>query len=115
MKAAPRRKPFARYSWYKSHREVAQSKFRFGTFILAREGMLMKETRKLQLHYPLSQVNQPIINHLVTDFDLEPNLLRADVDAKSGGWIVTELTGETETIDKAVAWMLDRGLEVARV
>lgn len=75
----------------------------------------MKETRKLQLHYPLSKVDQPIINRLVTEFDLQPNLVRADVNVKTGGWIVAELTGDSEVIDRAVDWMREVGLEIARV
>ena len=72
----------------------------------------MNETRKVQMHYPLSRISEPIITRLVTEFDLEPNLLRADIDAHKGGWIVAELTGEPESIDKAVAWMQNHGLEV---
>jgi ABC-type methionine transport system ATPase subunit len=72
----------------------------------------MNETRKLQLHYPLSRIQEPVITRLVTEFDLEPNLLRADVDAVNGGWIVAELTGESGNIDKATEWMRSHGLEV---
>ena len=72
----------------------------------------MNETRKVQLHYPLSRIQEPVITRLVTEFDLEPNLLRADVDAVKGGWIVAELTGNSANIDKATEWMRSRGLEV---
>jgi len=72
----------------------------------------MTETRKLQLHYPLARLTEPVITRLVTEFDLEPNLLRADVDAHTGGWMVTELTGESTSIDNAAEWMRSQGLTV---
>ncbi|WP_119320042.1 NIL domain-containing protein [Capsulimonas corticalis] len=72
----------------------------------------MSETRKVQLNYPLDRLSEPVITRLVTDYDLSPNLIRADVEAGKGGWIVTELTGETMTIDRAVEWIRGQGVGV---
>lgn len=68
--------------------------------------------RKVQLHYPLERLTSPIVTHLVTDFDLEPNILRADVDAASGGWLVLGLNGDGERIDTALDWLRGQGLTV---
>jgi hypothetical protein len=73
----------------------------------------MIETRKVQLHYPLSRLPEPIITRLVTEFDLVPNLLRADVDVQTGGWIIVEISGETENIRKAEEWMRSHGVEIS--
>lgn len=70
----------------------------------------MNEKRKLVLHYPLDRISEPILTQLVTKYDLEPNLLRADVDAHKGGWIEMDLTGDGEQIDMAVVWMKSLGL-----
>jgi hypothetical protein len=76
------------------------------------ENRPMQETRKLQVHYPLSMVNEPVVTRLVTEFDLTPNLVRADIDAAQGGWIVMELGGEPTQLDSGIAWMRERGLVV---
>ena len=73
----------------------------------------MQEKRTVQLHYPLERLTEPVVTRLVTDFDLEPNILRADVDAHSGGWLSLELTGSGERITAALDWLRGQGLVVA--
>lgn len=72
----------------------------------------MQQTRKFRLNYPLERLTEPVVTRLVTDFDLEPNLLRADVDAKSGGWLVVELKGEEERMTAALDWLRGQNLVV---
>lgn len=72
----------------------------------------MKETRTVQFHYPLSRVDEPIVTRLVTEFDLLPNLLRADVDAQSGGWMTVGLEGDSADIDRALEWVGSHGVQV---
>ena len=50
--------------------------------------------KKYRIHFPLDRISAPVMTHLVTDYDLSPNLLRADIDAKNGGWLVLGLTGD---------------------
>jgi ABC-type methionine transport system ATPase subunit len=73
---------------------------------------IMSQPTRVQLHYPLERIKEPVITRLVTDFDLVPNILQADVDAQKGGWLVVELTGDDERIALAIAWMREQGLEV---
>jgi ABC-type methionine transport system ATPase subunit len=70
------------------------------------------ETRKLKIDYPLARIGEPVITRLVTEFDLVPNLLRADVDAHKGGWMIAEVTGEKDSIDNAIRWMQSHGLTI---
>ncbi len=72
----------------------------------------MQATRKYQLHYPLERLTEPVVTRLVTEYDLAPNILRADVDAKTGGWLVVELSGEGASIDAALQWLRAQGLVV---
>ncbi len=69
-------------------------------------------TRTVQLHYPLARLTEPVVTRLVTDFDVAPNILRADVNAHTGGWLVVELSGETARTDAALAWLREQGLVV---
>jgi len=70
--------------------------------------------QKYRIHFPLDQISAPVMTHLVTDYDLSPNLLRADIDAKSGGWLVVGLSGDAARIDAATGWLRGQGLEVTR-
>ncbi len=65
------------------------------------------------MHYPLEKISAPIVTHLVTDYDLSPNLLRADVDAHTGGWLVLGLTGDEARVQSALDWLRGQGLEVS--
>lgn len=68
--------------------------------------------QRFRIHFPLSRISTPIVTYLVTEYDLSPNLLRADIDAKNGGWLVLGLTGDTDHLHSALEWMRGQGLEV---
>ena len=69
--------------------------------------------KKYRIHFPLAQIGVPVLTQLVTEYDLSPNLLRADIDAKNGGWLVLGLTGDPARLEAALAWLRGQGLEVA--
>lgn len=68
--------------------------------------------RRYRIHFPLERLSAPIVTHLVRDYDLSPNLLRADVDAKNGGWLVLGLTGDDARLQTALDWLKSQGLTV---
>ena len=68
--------------------------------------------QKYRIHFPLDQISAPVMTHLVTDYDMSPNLLRADIDAKKGGWLVVGLSGDEARIQDALDWLRGQGLEV---
>ena len=72
----------------------------------------MDTEKKYRIHFPLAQISTPIVTHLVTDYDLSPNLLRADIDAKNGGWLVVSLTGQKPQLESALSWLREQGLDV---
>ena len=47
---------------------------------------------RLRLTFPAALVQQPLVYYLVKDFDLVPNIRRAEVRADHG-WVVLELEG----------------------
>ena len=73
----------------------------------------MHPEKKYRIHFPLNQISAPVVTHLVTDFDLSPNLLRADIDAKNGGWLVLGLSGDDARLASALDWLRQQGLDVA--
>ena len=65
----------------------------------------MPETEHLrvQLDYPLEQVKEPIIYHLVTEFRLIPNIRRANIDVHTGGMMVLENVFVLDAASRSVA------------
>jgi L-aspartate semialdehyde sulfurtransferase ferredoxin len=74
-----------------------------------------KINRRVQLNYPLERVKEPVLYHLVMDYGLIPNIRRANIDIHSGGFIVLELTGEANDLDRGIRFLEDCGVSVAEV
>ena len=70
------------------------------------------ETRRVVLRFPKHLLDQPITYRLVKDYDLEFNILRADITQDSEGLLVLGLTGSRSALDKAIAWARQQGVDV---
>lgn len=70
---------------------------------------------RVQLDYPLDQVKEPIIYHLVTDYRLIPNIRRANIDVHTGGMLVLELIGEDQDLKDGVEFLRGLGITVTSV
>jgi ABC-type methionine transport system ATPase subunit len=66
---------------------------------------------RVKLTFPEELVREPIIARMVQELGVVPNIRRADVGERSG-WIVCELDGDGSTVDRAVAWLRDVGVQV---
>ena len=66
---------------------------------------------RVKLTFPEALVRQPVIGQLVKQFDVVPNIRRADVGEDSG-WIICELDGDAAAVDRAVAWLQSTGIRV---
>lgn len=69
-------------------------------------------TRRVVLRFPKNLLDQPITSKLVKDFDLDFNILRADVTQDSEGLLVMGLTGDENSLDTGLAWAREQGVEV---
>lgn len=69
--------------------------------------------RRLDLTFPPRQATKPVAYHLVKDFDLTPNILRAQIQPGQLGRMLVEVTGTREAIDAAVAFLGKEGITVA--
>lgn len=67
--------------------------------------------RRVKLTYPQTLVDQPILHQMIGKFGLLTNIHRADVN-ESGAWLELDLRGDEQTIDQAVAWLIQQGIEV---
>jgi hypothetical protein len=56
-------------------------------------------------------VKEPVIYQLGKQFALVTNIRRADV-TRDQGWVLMEITGEPEEMDRGVAYLESRGVQV---
>ena len=66
---------------------------------------------RVRLTFPEHLIKEPVIARMVKEFDVMANIRRAKVE-DSFGWILCELDGDHESIDGAVQWMRELGVEV---
>ena len=66
---------------------------------------------RLRLTFPAELVPKPLLYHLVKDFDLIPNIRRADV-RPDHGWVVLELEGAEDRLQQGLAWLEEQGVTV---
>ena len=74
----------------------------------------MNAGARVKLTFPEHLIRQPIIARLVREFDVLPNIRRANVEEHTG-WIICELGGDDVNVDRAVDWLRDLGVQVDRL
>lgn len=68
--------------------------------------------KRLDLRFPPRQSLKPVIYHLVKDYELVPNILRAQIQPGQEGRMVLEVTGSNENYTAGVAFLEEQGLTV---
>ena len=69
-------------------------------------------TRRVVFKYPKQSVGVPVVSRLVRDFELEVNILRANVTPDAEGVLVLGLEGTAGNLDKGLAWVEELGVSV---
>ena len=69
---------------------------------------------RVKLTFPEELIKQPLLGRLDREFEVLPNIRRANVEEKVG-WIVCELAGDGEAVERAIAWLADAGVQVDRL
>ncbi len=72
----------------------------------------MNIARKIVLRFPPRLVDQPIVYHLVKDYDLQFNILKASITPNEEGILVVELSGKKKDYDEAIRFLAGAGVEV---
>ncbi len=72
----------------------------------------MSISKKIVLTFPQSLVGQPIVYHLIKDFDLVFNILRASITPKEEGLLVIEISGKEENYKKGMDFLKKQGVNV---
>ncbi|OGW61011.1 MAG: ferredoxin [Nitrospirae bacterium RBG_16_64_22] len=67
--------------------------------------------RRVRLTFPQELITEPVIYTMAKRFDIMPNIRRAKV-TETVGEVVLELVGEEQSLDKGVAYLVERGVKV---
>ena len=68
--------------------------------------------KKIVLLFPHKLVGQPIVCKLVKDYDLEFNILKANVTPKEEGVLVMELSGKDKNYEQGIQYLKKTGVKV---
>lgn len=69
-------------------------------------------TKRVHLTFPEKLIQEPVIFRLATDLNIVTNIRRANVE-DSYGWVILEMEADEATLEKGIAYLRDRGVEVA--
>jgi L-aspartate semialdehyde sulfurtransferase ferredoxin len=69
-------------------------------------------TEKLMLHFHTKIIKKPIVYRIVKDFDLEFNILRAEITSDLEGKMLIEIKGPKDKIAVCKSYLLKEGVEV---
>jgi L-aspartate semialdehyde sulfurtransferase ferredoxin len=67
--------------------------------------------RRIRLTFPETLIQEPIIYQMGREFDVVTNIRMADVDERVG-WVILELSGADEEIQRAIDWTEAKGVRV---
>ncbi len=70
------------------------------------------QTIRIQLEFPLDRVKEPLVYRLVKDYNLIPNIRKANIDPRLGGYLFMDLTGQPDDIVNAIEFLRDNGVTV---
>jgi ABC-type methionine transport system ATPase subunit len=68
------------------------------------------ETRKIKLEFPLEKVSVPVFSQLATTYDVQPNVLAADIAPSHGGWLTLNISGDSDRLEAALEWIKVQGI-----
>lgn len=67
--------------------------------------------KQVMFTFPRKLIREPIIYNLGHQFEIVTNIRRADV-SENKGWVVLELEGEEDEIERGINWVSGKGVRV---
>jgi hypothetical protein len=67
--------------------------------------------RRLKFTFPPDLVTQPVIFNMGKEFNVVTNIRRANV-TRDRGWVILEISGGDEEIERAVDWARGLGVRI---
>jgi ferredoxin len=72
----------------------------------------MAVAKRIVLHFPKRIVDRSIVCRLAKDYDLEFNILKAQVTPEEEGLMVLELGGEQGEYDRGIRYLTETGVKI---
>lgn len=69
-------------------------------------------TKSVILKFLPEVVDMPVVYRLVKDFQLIPNIIKADINPQKQGYIVMILSGDEDDYCRGIDYLKEKGLEV---
>lgn len=69
-------------------------------------------THRVVLRFPQQLIDQPIISSTIKTYDLDFNILRAEITPASEGLMVIELSGQDKPLNDAIRHLKKSGVKV---
>ena len=67
--------------------------------------------KQVMFTFPEEAIREPIIYNLGQQFQVIPNIRRADI-SENKGWVVLEMEGEETDIEAGITWLISKGIRV---
>ena len=67
--------------------------------------------KRVKFTFPPVLITEPVIHNLGQNFEVVTNIRRADVREEMG-WVVLEITGDEEEIERSLGWVTGLGVRV---
>jgi hypothetical protein len=67
--------------------------------------------QRVKFTFPQELITLPIIYELGKNFEVVTNIRRADV-TQDRGWVVLELDGDLQEIERGIEWVTSKGVRV---
>ncbi|MBM3213711.1 FeS-binding protein [Candidatus Poribacteria bacterium] len=71
-------------------------------------------SQRVRLTFPPEQVTEPVIYNVGHKFRIVTNIRRASV-TKDAGWVVLEMSGEPDELERALEYLRHTGVQVEPV
>ncbi len=68
--------------------------------------------KKYRFSFPEGNVQDSIVFSMVTEFKVEPSILRATIDDDGCGVLILRLKGDDELVEKALKYAEESGVEI---
>ena len=72
----------------------------------------MAVAKRIVLHFPKRIVDRSIVCRLAKDYDLDFNILKAQITPEEEGLLVLELSGEQGEYDKGIRYLTETGVRI---
>jgi ABC-type methionine transport system ATPase subunit len=67
--------------------------------------------RRVKFVFKTEKIQSPVIYELGHKFEIVTNIRRADIDSENG-WVILELEGAVDEIERGLEWVREQGSEV---